>query len=140
MIKDNEAAGGYDLFSLCEDEEAQAEIIRLLYVAATRAADYLILSSAVDKLGEIKGPWLELLARRFDLLSGKALQADLQVKVTTTEPPLEKKPARTCGRAPLVKLWKIAQKEAKNGEGRLPKYLAPIAPDPVRADNFPFLV
>ena len=76
MVKDDEATVGYDLFSLAEREEAETEIVRLLYVACTRAADYLVLSSGLDKPGEIKGPWMELLSRRFDIFTGRPVQAD----------------------------------------------------------------
>ncbi|HEX3724777.1 MAG TPA: 3'-5' exonuclease, partial [Pirellulales bacterium] len=63
-------ASGYDLWRLLEKELDQAELARLLYVATTRAADYLILASSVPELGSAKGPWTQMLARRFDLLSG----------------------------------------------------------------------
>jgi ATP-dependent helicase/nuclease subunit A len=138
LIKDHETPGGYYLFSLSENEQAAAEIIRLLYVAATRAADYLILSSGVEKLGERKGPWMELLARRFDLLSGKALQADLQVKVIKSPPPLQGEPSESTERPRLKKLLEKARKMAQKGEGRLPKYLDPIAPDPRARRQFSF--
>jgi len=55
-----------------ENDEERQEISRLLYVATTRAADYLILSPA-SKILMIKasGPWMELLDRRFDRKSGR---------------------------------------------------------------------
>ena len=46
---DSEAASGYDLFWLSESDQEQAELVRLLYVATTRAADYLILSSGLPE-------------------------------------------------------------------------------------------
>jgi len=138
LVKDDEATVGYDLFSIAEKEEAKAEITRLLYVAATRAADYLILSSGVDKLGEINGPWMDLIARRFDLMTGKALQADLQVKLTKAKPPLQTEPSEKTGRQSLKKLLEMAGKKAKKGEGRLPKYLAPVAPDQTARRQFSF--
>ncbi|MBU4398286.1 MAG: UvrD-helicase domain-containing protein, partial [Planctomycetes bacterium] len=71
MLKDPDATTGYDLFMAAENDEDAAEHSRLLYVAATRAADYLILSSGVERPGEAAGPWMELIARRFDLLTGQ---------------------------------------------------------------------
>ena len=73
MIKDprGEAVSGYDLFRLTESDEEQAELVRLLYVATTRAADYLILSCGPAGVGIGPGPWTELLYRHFDPLSGR---------------------------------------------------------------------
>jgi ATP-dependent helicase/nuclease subunit A len=141
MVKDDESTVGYHLFSLTEKEEAEAETIRLLYVAATRAADYLILSSGLDKPGDIKGPWMGLLSQRFDLSTGKFLEAgpsDQQVKVTISRPPLMSEPTQTTGRQSLKKLLEKAEKKAKKGEGRLPKYLAPIPPDRAARRQFSF--
>ena len=57
--------------------EEQAERSRLLYVATTRAADYLILSSGVSQLGSKGGsPWLKLLEQNYDLWTGTYLSAD----------------------------------------------------------------
>ena len=72
MIKDSRtgAVSGYDLFRLSEYDQEQAELARLLYVAATRAADYLILSSGLPEAGSAKGPWTELLGRHFDPMTG----------------------------------------------------------------------
>ena len=56
-----------------EDEE---ERIRLLYVATTRAADYLVLSAGTfpEELESPSTTWLKLLAERFDLQTGKCRQ------------------------------------------------------------------
>ena len=85
-------AGGYDLWRFVERDEELAELHRLLYVATTRAADYLVLSSGVTRLGGANGPWTHLLEQRFDLLSG-GLRGPLpddephpRIKVTTAEP------------------------------------------------------
>lgn len=59
------------LLSKAEEEENLRELTRLFYVACTRAADYLILSSALTDLENPKGPWIELLASRFCLTTGK---------------------------------------------------------------------
>ena len=70
MLKDDEATTGFDLFMARQNEDDLKELTRLLYVAATRAADYLILSAGADDLDKATGPWLEMLARRFDLATG----------------------------------------------------------------------
>ncbi|MFN0198039.1 MAG: UvrD-helicase domain-containing protein [Planctomycetaceae bacterium] len=56
-----------------EKTEDEAELIRLLYVAMTRAADHLVLSAGLPGMarGENKlSPWLTLLKQRFDLSTG----------------------------------------------------------------------
>ncbi|MFW6108134.1 MAG: UvrD-helicase domain-containing protein, partial [bacterium] len=70
MVKTSEA-GGFRLHAAVEREEDRAEMIRLLYVAVTRAADYLILSGGVPEIGSTRGPWTQLLARRFNLATGE---------------------------------------------------------------------
>jgi ATP-dependent helicase/nuclease subunit A len=104
---------GYELWRTMEEDEDLAELNRLLYVATTRAADYLVLSSGVTQLGAAKGPWLQLLARRFDLVTGKligSLPADEpapKVRVTIEAPQARGSAAAVGGRGDLEKL--IAQ-------------------------------
>jgi ATP-dependent helicase/nuclease subunit A len=143
MVKDADAATGYDLFAIGEKEEKEAEITRLLYVAATRAADYLILSSGLKKLGDVIGPWMALLARKFDLLTGEALGGDLKgkdlrVKITTTKPEVPREPSAAARRPRLEKIVDKARKKAEKGEGRRPKYLAPIPADEGARRQFSF--
>ena len=72
----SDAAVGLDLFLATERRQAAAELDRLFYVACTRAADRLILSSCLDDpaaCDSLKGPWLKTLSKRFDLESGNAL-------------------------------------------------------------------
>lgn len=61
---------GMRLYLSREKREEQAESLRLLYVALTRAADHLILSAAVKDLQQPRSPWLKKLAERFDLQTG----------------------------------------------------------------------
>ena len=134
LLKDPgvEAAGGYDLFWLSESQQEEAELARLLYVATTRAADYLILSSGLAELGKAKGPWMELLGRRFNLLSGQPRDASagpVRVKVTTSPPPLTTKPAETPRRRSIEQLVEKAAALAAEGRGRLPRWLDPVPPD-----------
>ena len=91
-----------------EYDEEQAELARLLYVATTRAADYLILSSGLPEAGSAKGPWTELLGRHFDPLTGlRAMQKGTVpfssdenrdsprcLRVTSQEPPVGREAGR----------------------------------------------
>jgi len=53
-----------------EKREDEAEALRVLYVATTRAADHLILSAGLDANGRPRSLWMKLLAERFDLRTG----------------------------------------------------------------------
>ncbi|QDT27515.1 ATP-dependent helicase/nuclease subunit A [Gimesia panareensis] len=53
-----------------EQKADEEETVRLLYVAVTRAADYLILSAGLSYDRKIESPWMKLLARHFDLDTG----------------------------------------------------------------------
>ena len=61
---------GLRLHRLLESEADAAEHLRLLYVALTRAADYLILSSSLKAIDKVSSGWMKLLASRFDLRTG----------------------------------------------------------------------
>ncbi len=62
---------GSKLHSLNEARQDEAERTRLLYVALTRAADHLILSSGLQSIEKLSSPWMKLLARYFDLETGR---------------------------------------------------------------------
>jgi ATP-dependent helicase/nuclease subunit A len=105
-----DAAGGvsgHQLWSCLESAEEHAELHRLLYVAATRAADYLMLAGGVPAVGATNGVWTQLLARRFDLASGRFIgqlpagEPAPQVKVTLQEPAIDKTAAPRRARADL---------------------------------------
>lgn len=53
-----------------EQKANEDETVRLLYVAVTRAADYLILSAGLPYDRKPQSPWMKLLARHFDLNTG----------------------------------------------------------------------
>ena len=88
--------GGYEMWRFMERSHEAAELNRLLYVATTRAADYLILSSGASHLSPAQGSWIELLARRFDLATGRFIgplpkaESRPEVRVTTEEPPAQR--------------------------------------------------
>lgn len=138
------ATVGLDLHLADESEEDRAELIRLFYVATTRAADRLILSSGVAELGKPGGPWTELLYRRFDPQTG-ACRATLpegyrapEVRVTTSEPPIGRKPSAGRIRRDLDKLADKALDMAAKGAGRTPEHLGPVAADRAARRQYSF--
>ena len=161
MFKDADATTGYDLWMMAEHEEELAELNRLLYVAATRAADYLILSAGMEEPGKAAGPWMELIARRFDLMRGEERERGegrgekreeranrlapalvparcRRVKVTTTEPAIQSKPVDLRQRRDLMKIVEKARQMAADGSGRQPRYLAPVAYDATARRQYSF--
>jgi ATP-dependent helicase/nuclease subunit A len=64
------SALGWQMAHSRNEMEEWAEDLRTLYVACTRAEDYLILSAALPEEYEPSGPWMTALAERFDLRSG----------------------------------------------------------------------
>lgn len=62
---------GMKMYLAREKREEQAETLRLLYVALTRAADHLILSGGLKNVDQPRSPWLKKLAERFDLETGE---------------------------------------------------------------------
>jgi ATP-dependent helicase/nuclease subunit A len=137
-------ACGLDLRETMEAEEEEAERNRLLYVATTRAADYLILSSGVQRLDKPDAPWMRLVARRFCLQTGRCLAAlpddytQPEVLVTRTEPPPPADSgARRC-RPNLAELIERATHLAEQGEGRCPRFAASVPPDGSARRQFSF--
>jgi ATP-dependent helicase/nuclease subunit A len=64
---------GRKMFDLAERDAEEAESLRLLYVATTRAADHLILSAGLNDFDKLSSPWMKLLASRFDLRTGQTV-------------------------------------------------------------------
>ncbi len=88
-----------------------------------------------------RGPWLELLARRFDLGTGAWLgPADGRklATVAASEPPLDRKPGAKASRPELSKLVAEARETAARHLGQMPKELAPIGPDPLARRQYSF--
>jgi ATP-dependent helicase/nuclease subunit A len=159
MVKDKNATTGYDLYMTAEGEEDLAELGRLLYVATTRAADCLILAAGVELRDESKeadvesedkspfkssGPWIDLLARQFDLLGGRLRKelpngyATPSVRVTTTQPAIQSKPVDLRMRRDLLKIVEKAQSMAEEGSGKTSRYLAPVPHDPSARRQYSF--
>jgi ATP-dependent helicase/nuclease subunit A len=131
MLKRPKTTTGYDLWWMAEKEEDLAEMSRLLYVAATRAADYLILSASIDNTRKASRPWIELIDRRMNSL----LQVDCDrpsaplVTVTSTEPKILSQPIDHRQRRDLLKMIEKVRQMADDGQGSRPRYLDAIAPD-----------
>ncbi len=68
---DNKASVGLNLHNAVEKQAELAETLRLFYVACTRAADHLILSGTLADPDKPKGPFTQVLARQFDIQSGR---------------------------------------------------------------------
>jgi len=124
---------GWDLYQFAELEEDREERKRLLYVACTRAADYLLLSSSIADLQKPKSDWMKLLGEHFDLSDGTSLM-DLpegylspEIRVTTVEPDTTRKPASATRGADLQKLIAKTHQLAEAGKGVVPEEVTPIA-------------
>ncbi len=64
---------GLKMLRIDEQAAEAEETLRLFYVAITRAADHLILSTGYDPGAKRHAPWMELLGRHFDLSTGLPL-------------------------------------------------------------------
>ena len=96
-------SSGLMMHRAAQTRAAEEESTRLFYVATTRAADYLILSSSIKDMAEPSQAWTQLLAERFDLQSGACLAAvpgipPPQIRATTVEPPEPEKIAQPRGK------------------------------------------
>jgi len=148
MIKDADAVGGYDLHAQAERDAELDESTRLLYVATTRAADYLILSAGLPALDSTGGPWTELIQGRFGQASAAAHSddhdddddddPDARIRVTTVKPPLDRKPTGKARRPDTTDLVREARQMADDGAARMPRYLDPIRPDLTERRQFSF--
>lgn len=125
---------GRDLYAVLEEEEEHNEDVRLLYVATTRAADYLILSSGVKQPGDTRSLWMRLLKGTFDLESG-ALRSPLpegygypRIRVTSARPELPGRQFTAGRRVDLAAVLEQAERLA-SGRGKEPP--ASVAPLPV---------
>jgi ATP-dependent exoDNAse (exonuclease V) beta subunit len=67
---------GWQLWRAQEKVEQWHEDLRTLYVACTRAQDYLVLSGSLKQSPKLENPWMTTLAERFDLETGQCLADD----------------------------------------------------------------
>lgn len=138
---DAKESSGYQLFSRINKFEEQEEATRLLYVATTRAADHLLLSSSRFR-GEGPGSeWTKHLARHLDLQTGE-WKLDLpdewavpQVKVVLSEPECKKKSAKK-PRFNTADI--IASSRELQGRGELPETVRRIPVDDKARRSFSF--
>lgn len=134
---------GMSLYSALERREEREERKRMLYVACTRAADYLMLSTSIEAYDKLKSDWMELIAKRFNLADGKLI-GDLpsgypapQIRVTT-DPQTDHKPLGTSRGPDLLKLLEEAREIADSGKAPMPRELAPIPVDRTAQRQFSF--
>ena len=133
---------GITLFAARERGEELAERKRLLYVACTRAADYLLLSSSIESLDAPKGDWTKLLASHFDLQSGDFL-GDLppnfaRPRVHIAPPPTAKQSLSRPRGPDLLRMLEDAHNLAAEGAGLIPPLIADIPANRAARRQFSF--
>lgn len=139
---DKKPATGMSLFAARERAAELEERKRLLYVACTRAADYLILSSSIESCDAPKSDWMKLIAARFDLASGElkgTLPAEYhtpKVRMTLDERPADQKLAGRSRGPDLVDLLEDARQLAT--ARIVPPHVGPIAVDRAARRQFSF--
>lgn len=139
----SKASTGLDLHRQIEGLEDEAETMRLLYVATTRAADYLILSAGLESIDQAKSSWRRLVERRFELDTGEMI-GDLppgyktpEVVVTTARPELADARKRSRKGADLDKV--LTQiREATGERPAPPSTVATIEPHQPARCQFSF--
>ncbi|CAL1151129.1 unnamed protein product [Cladocopium goreaui] len=122
---------GVDLYDAAERYAEADEQVRLFYVACTRAADKLILSSCLDPAEKLDGVWLQRLAETFDLATGDPLNGPRERRLMRVVPP----PAPVLQPKSKTRrsLGKALEAVSTNAAAREPALVAPIvvAPDEV---------
>ncbi|MDZ4819090.1 MAG: UvrD-helicase domain-containing protein [Planctomycetota bacterium] len=133
----DEAQGvnGHQMYTSMQVEEEQQELIRLFYVATTRAADYLILSSSIADLDKPTGPWLHFLAKRFSLDDGQSLAKLPEGYQSPAVRVIKERPTPSAAAVPRHSQRDLRRMIAKveNGTGDVPLHVAKLA-EPVAAN------
>jgi ATP-dependent helicase/nuclease subunit A len=141
--ENEKSATGMSLFGALDRAAELDERKRLLYVACTRAADYLILSSSLADYEKPKSDWMNLIGERFDLKSGDlaaSLPPDYEaprVRVSA-EPQSDDKPLGKSRGPDLLKILEDAQRLAATGAGIVPREVEPVAVDRSARRQFSF--
>ena len=141
---DKQDVVGWDLHRFVEQQQEREERKRLLYVACTRAADYLLLSSSIADSQKPKSDWMKLLGEHFDLTDGSCLTSlptgypVPKIRVITDEPGTVRKPAGPVRGADLIKLIEKTRQLAAAGRGVVPAEVKPIPPDSQARRRFSF--
>ncbi|HYO26033.1 MAG TPA: 3'-5' exonuclease, partial [Lacipirellulaceae bacterium] len=137
LVPLSEAAGsvGFDVYRWLDAVEDLEERKRLLYVALTRAADYLILSSSIDDLDCPSGDWLSLIDARICLADG-SLRGELppgygtpQVRVIRERPTLASERKGASHGVDLHRLVTKTRSLASGAVDPIPRDALPIPPD-----------
>jgi ATP-dependent helicase/nuclease subunit A len=137
-------ATGMSLFAARERMDELEERKRLLYVACTRAADYLILSSSLESCDSPKSDWMRLIASKFDLASGQPTHelppgyAAPKVAVTPEPPATDQLPAGKSRGPNLIHLLESARQLAAAGQAVVPPHVGPIPVDRASRRQFSF--
>ncbi|HEX2476824.1 MAG TPA: 3'-5' exonuclease, partial [Lacipirellulaceae bacterium] len=141
--ENEKAATGMSLFAALDRAEELEERKRLLYVACTRAADYLILSSSLADFDKPRSDWMKLIGDRFELDTGELiarLPNDFEspcVRVTPQPQADEKSFGRSRG-PDILKMLEEAQRLAAGGAGIVPRELDAIPVDRTARRQFSF--
>lgn len=128
---------GLDFWKAIQRPAEEAERDRLFYVACTRAADRLILSSCLEPVAKLEGPWLKRLEERFDLATGEQLAPEGPPLVAFTQPTTapqvkgESRKGSSLGDAIEAARVKLGSDPPKPPPG-----VAPIAVDPADLVTF----
>jgi ATP-dependent helicase/nuclease subunit A len=131
---DRECTTGMSIFTALEQVEELEERKRLLYVAATRAADYLILSSSLEDFDKPKSDWMKLVAERFDFQSGNFCgklgtgYEPPQVRVVS-DPHSDHRPVGRSRGPDLLRVLEEAHRLADEGNGHIPTETEIVPPD-----------
>jgi len=140
---DKEKPSVWDLYWHEQHKAEREESMRIFYVAATRAADYLILSAGWGKK-TLCTPWMQLLDKRFNLQTGQ-LKVSLPerypapaIRVTQTEPSFPGQVGSGRSRRYLEDLLRKTDQTLTEGGGRIPPHLGPIRPDPKSPRRYSF--
>jgi ATP-dependent helicase/nuclease subunit A len=134
---------GMTLFAAIERHEELEERQRLFYVACTRAADYLILSSSLAAHEQPKSDWMKLLAGRFQLAGGELIGRlppgydRPQVRVTS-DPQTDRGRVGKPRGPDLLRLLAEARQLAADGGGTIPLSAGPVAVDAAARRRFSF--
>jgi ATP-dependent helicase/nuclease subunit A len=140
---ETDAAVGMDMYYADEKCAEREERVRLLYVAATRAADYLILSSSLESFDRPRSDWMQLLTKNFQLESGRflsVLPADQELpKIrVTTEPQADYEPVGSLRSPDLLHIVEDARRLASEKGGTVPSGISPIPVDRAARQYFSF--
>lgn len=134
---------GMTLYAAIERREELEERKRMLYVAFTRAADYLMLSTSLEAFDKPRSDWMDLIAERFNLENGKFI-AQLpagyetpKIRVTTDFTTDYKPTGRSRG-PDLLKLLDEAHELAANATITIPREVAPVPVDSTAQRQFSF--